>query len=597
MFKTLFHTTTTATPEQYVAGLTDFGPGRAELFGNSADSYLKVHSMGATEADVTEGSGGVWERLHYDWSDPDRVVLTTTDSNAWGGRVRPHLHLHAQRRRDDRHRLPRRPRGQEPQGPVPRAPVQDRRQGQAGEGVHEQRQGDRGQELRAVAGRLAHVGGCGVDTRSRLSRPRIAGARRTTDGGPDGEAVMVHGARESPAGPCRPLRRSRAERDRASQPRTDGGEGRRCALNGSRLPRRPAADRLAIAAGVVGVLLLHSHKQTTPVTHRTQFVQLSDAQQTQLGSQQYAKTLRQDRAAIVSSGAAYAQVQRVAKRIEAVAGRDKPAFAWKVTLLREERGQRLLPAGRQDRRLHRDPAGDPERRRARDGARARGRPCDGRARGRADRAPAPDPGRGSDRRRRRRVHAEAVLRVVALLGAADSLPFSRSQESEADHIGLVYMARAGYDPHRPWPSGSACGGRHGARSRPSSRATTRATSIGSSGSRDGCPRPNARTRPPRRAEVGTVASAARCERRRSPVPSPSSRRLSLFVAGRELSRRTDDRVSSSLHPSPAAELPRRARTRARPALGRPARRRRAGMVQLPGSSSTRACTASSSRAG
>ena len=80
-----FNAKTTATPEQYVAGLTDFGPGRAELFGNSADSYLKVHSIGATDADVTEGSGGIWERLRYDWSDPDRVVLTTVDSNAWGG--------------------------------------------------------------------------------------------------------------------------------------------------------------------------------------------------------------------------------------------------------------------------------------------------------------------------------------------------------------------------------------------------------------------------------------------------------------------------------------------------------------------------------
>ena len=80
-----FHQTTTLTPEQYIAGLTDFGPGRSTLFGNSADEYLKVHNRGPAEADVTEGSGGIWERLHYDWSDPNHVVLTTTDSNLWGG--------------------------------------------------------------------------------------------------------------------------------------------------------------------------------------------------------------------------------------------------------------------------------------------------------------------------------------------------------------------------------------------------------------------------------------------------------------------------------------------------------------------------------
>ena len=81
-----FRQTTTSTPEQFIAGLTDFGPGRSKLFGNSADAYLKVHDKRSGHADVTEGSGGIWERLHYDWSDPNHIVLRTTDSNVWGGK-------------------------------------------------------------------------------------------------------------------------------------------------------------------------------------------------------------------------------------------------------------------------------------------------------------------------------------------------------------------------------------------------------------------------------------------------------------------------------------------------------------------------------
>jgi hypothetical protein len=86
MSKIHFSQTSTLSPEQFVAGLTDFGPGRSEVFSKSADDYLKVHHVGSADADVTEGSGGVWERLHYDWSNPNRVVLTTTDSNVWGGK-------------------------------------------------------------------------------------------------------------------------------------------------------------------------------------------------------------------------------------------------------------------------------------------------------------------------------------------------------------------------------------------------------------------------------------------------------------------------------------------------------------------------------
>src|ERR1700751_1903424 len=83
-----FHQTTTATPEQFLAGLTDFGPGRSKIFPNSADGYLKVHDQGPGYADVTEGSGGVWEPLHVDWSDPLLITRTTTASNLWGRRSR-----------------------------------------------------------------------------------------------------------------------------------------------------------------------------------------------------------------------------------------------------------------------------------------------------------------------------------------------------------------------------------------------------------------------------------------------------------------------------------------------------------------------------
>ena len=105
------HQTTTATPEQFLAGLTDFGPGRSKIFPNSADGYLKVHDQGPSQADVTEGSNGVWERLHYDWSNPRRITMTTTDSNLWGRPFGSHLHPHAAARRDHGRGRRRGPRG------------------------------------------------------------------------------------------------------------------------------------------------------------------------------------------------------------------------------------------------------------------------------------------------------------------------------------------------------------------------------------------------------------------------------------------------------------------------------------------------------
>src|SRR5215813_1437373 len=121
-------TDSSSTPEQYVAGLTDFGPGRSKLFGNSADEYLKVHNRGPSQADVTEGSGGIWERLRYDWSDPNH-----DDRLQHVGRcVRPHLYLHAPSRWFDRHRRGRGARRQEPQGTTARRRDRDHRQARFG---------------------------------------------------------------------------------------------------------------------------------------------------------------------------------------------------------------------------------------------------------------------------------------------------------------------------------------------------------------------------------------------------------------------------------------------------------------------------------
>jgi hypothetical protein len=73
-------------PDRFVAALVDFGPARAEVWANSDPQHLVVHDRGDTWADVTEGSvtGGVWQRLRYDWSAPGVVTLDVLESNTFG---------------------------------------------------------------------------------------------------------------------------------------------------------------------------------------------------------------------------------------------------------------------------------------------------------------------------------------------------------------------------------------------------------------------------------------------------------------------------------------------------------------------------------
>jgi metalloendopeptidase OMA1, mitochondrial len=205
---------------------------------------------------------------------------------------------------------------------------------------------------------------------------------------------------------------------------------------------------IAIAAVVVGVGLIGTRTLRTPVTHRVAHVKLTDEQQIQLGDKEYASTLRQEKARIVSSGAAYDEVQRVARRIEAVAAKDKPDFVWKVTLIRsKEANAYCLPGGKivvytAILPITRNDAGL---------ATVLGHEV--------AHATAEHVAERMERQHLTEIVAailaggvaftpDQFVRLTALLGVDSSLRFSRSQESEADHIGLIYMARAGYDPRQ-----------------------------------------------------------------------------------------------------------------------------------------------------
>lgn len=72
-------------PEVVLAAARDFSDRRAQMWPDVHVEYLEVHELGENYADVTEGNpwpiGYVWERLRYDWSNPQAMRGTVIDSN------------------------------------------------------------------------------------------------------------------------------------------------------------------------------------------------------------------------------------------------------------------------------------------------------------------------------------------------------------------------------------------------------------------------------------------------------------------------------------------------------------------------------------
>ncbi len=187
---------------------------------------------------------------------------------------------------------------------------------------------------------------------------------------------------------------------------------------------------------------------TVPYTQRSQLILLSEGQDIELGMSAYKEVLKKEK--IVTDPAVTGLVQRVGERIARAA--DKPTYQWEFTVIDSPRTANAfaLPGGKVAVYTGLFPVAEDEaglaavmghevaHALARHGAErmSQGLLLELGAVGLSVAMGGKSPA----------TH-DAVLQAYGL-GAQVGLmlPFSRSQESEADHIGLILMAKAGYDP-------------------------------------------------------------------------------------------------------------------------------------------------------
>ncbi len=205
---------------------------------------------------------------------------------------------------------------------------------------------------------------------------------------------------------------------------------------------------IAIAALVVFFQFFSAEKFTNEAG-RTARVGLSEDQEMQLGLQSYQQVLQQSDT--IDSGPEYELVRRVATRLAAVTGERGKKFDWRVSLVRDPQVNAFcLPGGKIVVFTGILPVAKTEAGLAtvmgHEMAHATAR-------------------HGSERVFKQNATQTLLTGVQfslgdmsyeqqrAIMGAIGAgaqygilMPFGRDHESEADRIGLSYMARAGYDP-------------------------------------------------------------------------------------------------------------------------------------------------------
>ncbi len=228
-----------------------------------------------------------------------------------------------------------------------------------------------------------------------------------------------------------------------------------------------------IFGGALAILLtLTSGCDTVPVTGRHQLNLVSSGQEMQLGLTSFNELKKTT--PISHDPAANALVQKVGKRIAAVTSKDMPNAQWEFVVFESpEANAFCLPGGKVGvytgiLPITNDEAGlatvighEVSHAVARHGAErmseAMVEQMGGQVLGMS--LSSADP--------RMQAAAQVAYGLTTQLGR--ELPHSRAQESEADHIGLIYMARAGYDPQSAvlfWQRFMQYNNQHGGNSTP-----------------------------------------------------------------------------------------------------------------------------------
>jgi len=203
-----------------------------------------------------------------------------------------------------------------------------------------------------------------------------------------------------------------------------------------------------LPSALSAILLLICGCTETPYTHRSQLMLMSESDEMQLGVAAYKETL--SKARLENDPAVVAVVQRVGERIAHAA--NKPEYQWQFSVIDDEKTVNafclpggkvavytgLFPVVKDEGPLAAVIGHEVAHALARHGAERMSQgtlvQVGGAVLGAAVGTQAPGLSNA----------AMAAYGLGAQVGVL--LPFSRSQESEADHIGMILMAKAGYDP-------------------------------------------------------------------------------------------------------------------------------------------------------